>query len=101
MSSAYARCSSSGLFAAMRVAPPLVGLSHFMENAMVAKVARELREDREHRLCAVCLRAERSTLLLPCRHRCLCEGCAASVRQTSGRCPLCRETIESSMRVFS
>ena len=41
-------------------------------------------------LCVVCLSEPRTTLVLPCRHVCLCRPCAEAVRQRRPRCPLCR-----------
>ena len=67
---------------------------------VVDAVASALREEREAHLCAVCLRAERSTVLLPCRHAVLCATCASTVRETSGRCPLCRADVDDVIRTF-
>lgn len=66
----------------------------------VEAIASELREERDAHLCAICHHAERTTVLLPCRHAVLCDTCAKTVRDTSGRCPLCRAAIEDGMRVF-
>ena len=46
--------------------------------------------------CCVCLGASRTVLLLPCRHLCLCAGCAGQV----GCCPLCRGAIAARVAVF-
>jgi serine/threonine protein kinase len=40
-------------------------------------------------LCVVCEDAQKSVLLLPCKHICMCEGCAEGVRD----CPICRTNI--------
>ena len=46
--------------------------------------------------CCVCLAAKRSTLLLPCRHLCMCNACATHVvERASARCPLCRVFIQA------
>ena len=54
------------------------------------------------RLCCVCLQAERTTLLMPCRHVVLCAACATHVveSETARRCPLCRVGIEGTMRIY-
>ena len=39
--------------------------------------------------CIICLDAERSHLLTPCGHRCLCKGCAEDM-ELPRRCPICR-----------
>ena len=64
-------------------------------------VARGLREELEARRCVVCMRAERSVVLLPCRHAVLCGACSAHIEKSSNRCPLCRVAIESTMRVYA
>ena len=64
-------------------------------------VARGLREELEARRCVVCMRAERSVVLLPCRHAVLCGACSAHIEKSSNRCPLCRMAIESTMRVYA
>jgi len=46
--------------------------------------------------CCVCLSAPKTTLLLPCRHLCVCNGCAtAVVERGSAKCPLCRAFIQA------
>ena len=64
-------------------------------------VARGLREELEARRCVVCMRAERSVVLLPCRHAVLCGACSAHIEKSSNRCPLCRVAVESTMRVYA
>mmetsp|Transcript_348 Transcript_348/g.238 ORF Transcript_348/g.238 Transcript_348/m.238 type:complete len:240 (+) Transcript_348:43-762(+) len=41
--------------------------------------------------CAVCLGAPRNTVVLPCRHCCICEECAARMRTSGSKCPICRQ----------
>ena len=62
----------------------------------------------EH-LCVVCLDSPRCTLLLPCKHLCLCKGCASSVlapkdatgnQQRRNLCPLCQSPVVEVMDVF-
>jgi len=67
---------------------------------LVSAIADELRAERDARRCCVCMAAERSTLMLPCKHAVLCETCATSVQESSGRCPLCRETIVDTIRMY-
>ena len=63
----------------------------------------------ERSLCVVCLEAERTHLVSPCGHRCLCEECSVDFKplddgwQRAGRapeCPLCRESIERVVKVW-
>ena len=69
--------------------------------AAAAEVSAQLRLEREARQCAVCLLKERETVLLPCRHSVMCSTCTQHVQHSSGRCPLCRGAIESSLRVYN
>lgn len=40
--------------------------------------------------CVICMSEERDTMLLPCRHLCLCGSCAQSLRYQAHSCPICR-----------
>lgn len=40
--------------------------------------------------CVVCLSDLRDTLILPCRHLCLCNSCADTLRYQASSCPICR-----------
>uniref|UniRef100_A0A7S1G633 RanBP-type and C3HC4-type zinc finger-containing protein 1 n=1 Tax=Bicosoecida sp. CB-2014 TaxID=1486930 RepID=A0A7S1G633_9STRA len=51
--------------------------------------------DRE---CAVCMDAEKTHLLMPCRHLLLCEACAEG--QPGRECPTCRAPCDSVVRIF-
>ena len=68
--------------------------------AAAADIVRSLREERESHRCAVCLRAPRQVVLMPCRHAVLCASCTQHIERSSCRCPLCRTPIESSVRIF-
>lgn len=45
--------------------------------------------------CVICLTEPRDTLFLPCRHMCICLGCAQTLGTGDGKCPLCRQTYQS------
>ena len=40
--------------------------------------------------CKVCLEAPKQVVLLPCKHRALCSGCATRIDS----CPICRAKVE-------
>lgn len=40
--------------------------------------------------CVVCMSNLRDTVMLPCRHLCLCSDCAGQMRNKESRCPICR-----------
>ena len=48
--------------------------------------------------CIVCLETLRTHTLIPCGHRCLCEGCAASHQWEA--CPVCREPAQGVFRIY-
>jgi hypothetical protein len=50
-------------------------------------------------LCTICLDKNRSVVLMPCRHLCLCEACAG-LRQLRD-CPICRQRITCKIVVFT
>lgn len=60
---------------------------------------KKLGVEQEQKLCVICQVQEKTVLLLPCRHLCLCEKC--SVRSEVTDCPLCRLNIQDKIRVFA
>ena len=53
----------------------------------------------DRRLCVICCEKEKSIVLLPCRHMCLCEDC--SEHDDLLQCPLCRRQIAHKFSVFA
>eukprot|EP00760_Papus_ankaliazontas_P006700 PhM_4_TR13141/c0_g1_i1/m.58403 len=49
--------------------------------------------DSEDNVCVVCLCEPKDTTVLPCRHMCLCMGCAEIVKAQTNKCPMCRQAI--------
>jgi hypothetical protein len=56
-------------------------------------------EDTEGRECVICMSAPRDTTVLPCRHMCMCQACAAALRTQTNKCPICREPMESLLHI--
>ena len=57
----------------------------------------------EKTLCIICQDAEKTIVLLPCKHLCVCNDCGERLFQSVGRkrdCPLCRKRIEHIMKVY-
>ena len=52
-------------------------------------------EDKSRQLCVVCYTNCVDTVMVPCGHACMCHGCAKRVKETSGKCPICRRLIEN------
>ena len=48
--------------------------------------------------CVVCLTEPKTTILLPCRHLCVCSECFPQVNQ-SAKCPVCRAPFETYLQV--
>jgi hypothetical protein len=49
--------------------------------------------------CVVCLSDPRDTLILPCRHLCLCYACADSLRYQANNCPICRAPFRALLQI--
>lgn len=49
--------------------------------------------------CVICLMSDRNTLLLPCRHMCICSDCADTLGKGDGKCPICRHDYASMITV--
>nr|GEU45372.1 E3 ubiquitin-protein ligase SPL2 [Tanacetum cinerariifolium] len=55
----------------------------------------------EGQLCVICLLRQRRSAFVPCGHLVCCPRCALSVeRETSPKCPVCRQAIRSSVRIY-
>ena len=55
-------------------------------------------EQDQRAACIVCQDRPTCMIVLPCRHVCLCEVCSRLPELRL--CPLCREAIDSSLRVY-
>ncbi|VDN19984.1 unnamed protein product [Gongylonema pulchrum] len=56
--------------------------------------------------CIICMSDIRDTVILPCRHLCICNGCAETLRYKLNNCPICRSPFRAllqlkTMRVVS
>eukprot|EP00112_Aurelia_sp_Birch-Aquarium-sp1_P018218 Seg432.1 transcript_id=Seg432.1/GoldUCD/mRNA.D3Y31 product="E3 ubiquitin-protein ligase RNF26" protein_id=Seg432.1/GoldUCD/D3Y31 len=72
-------------------------------NIKVAAPPPNLPQDDERHLCIVCQDNDRTTVLLPCKHLCLCHDCAVTLKRSAHRlrkCPLCRHQIENTLKVY-
>jgi hypothetical protein len=53
----------------------------------------------EGRECVICMCEQRDTMVLPCRHMCLCAECAQALRLQTNKCPICRAAVESFLQI--
>ncbi|KAJ6742567.1 RING/U-BOX SUPERFAMILY PROTEIN-RELATED [Salix viminalis] len=49
--------------------------------------------------CVICLSEPRDTAVLPCRHMCMCSGCAKVLRFQTNRCPICRQPVDRLLEI--
>ncbi|KAK1696738.1 hypothetical protein QYE76_013435 [Lolium multiflorum] len=49
--------------------------------------------------CVICLTEPRDTAVFPCRHLCMCSGCAQALSLQSDKCPICRQPIEKLIEI--
>jgi len=49
--------------------------------------------------CVICMSDMRDTLILPCRHLCLCRDCAESLRYQASNCPICRSPFHALLQI--
>lgn len=55
----------------------------------------------EGMLCVICLMRRRRSAFVPCGHLVCCPRCALSVeRDLTPKCPVCRQTIHNSVRIY-
>jgi hypothetical protein len=76
---------------------PVGGESPQPEGVMAGVVE----DNDEEGLCVICLTNEKTTVVMPCRHLCLCKECAEELRQRSPKCPVCRGPIAQLVSVKS
>mmetsp|Transcript_16085 Transcript_16085/g.27160 ORF Transcript_16085/g.27160 Transcript_16085/m.27160 type:complete len:138 (-) Transcript_16085:397-810(-) len=55
--------------------------------------------DESQKECVVCYTSTKDTVVLPCRHMCLCIDCSQIVRMQTNKCPICRTQVSSFLHV--
>ncbi|KAL6134714.1 hypothetical protein ACLB2K_066942 [Fragaria x ananassa] len=61
----------------------------------------EVGEVSDGQLCVICLMRRRRSAFIPCGHLVCCHRCCTSVvLSTSPKCPVCRQEIRSSVRIY-
>lgn len=50
--------------------------------------------------CVVCFSKENDYAFMPCRHKCVCQGCAKATYDRYRECPICRQPITSAKQIY-
>lgn len=61
---------------------------------------KNLNQSNDDRCCVICQERLKCILLLPCRHVCMCSECNERFQLYDNACPICRNHIEDTMRIF-
>lgn len=69
------------------------------ENTIVQQQGSDEDTDDNGSECVICMCDVRDTLILPCRHLCLCNGCADSLRYQANNCPICRAPFRALLQI--
>ena len=64
------------------------------------QLAMKLDDEYHCKECVVCQESRKECAFLPCRHLCVCRGCAESIQGRDRTCPLCRGVSTSIMKIF-
>jgi RING finger protein 26 len=56
---------------------------------------------KSQRMCVVCQEREKTVVLMPCRHLCLCDVCGDAASSQVKACPLCRRQIVNKINVYA
>lgn len=59
------------------------------------KIIMNIYEDKDETLCCICFTNEKDVVYSTCGHYCSCYECAVLVKNTQGKCPICRSKIIS------
>ena len=51
-------------------------------------------------LCIVCMDEQKSHVMIPCGHICVCESCKALFDRDHALCPICRLEVQSVIKIF-
>ncbi|KAH8308542.1 hypothetical protein KR044_001740 [Drosophila immigrans] len=70
-----------------------------IENKAVNKSPLDEEIDDHGSECVICMSETRDTLILPCRHLCLCNSCADSLRYQANNCPICRAPFRALLQI--
>lgn len=55
--------------------------------------------DETQKECVICYTITKDTVVLPCRHMCLCIQCSQIVRMQTNKCPICRTQVSGFLQI--
>ncbi|ETN66792.1 mahogunin [Anopheles darlingi] len=70
-----------------------------IENKLTSKSITDEETEDNGSECVICMCDTRDTLILPCRHLCLCNSCADSLRYQANNCPICRAPFRALLQI--
>ncbi|KAL9300174.1 Kinesin-like protein KIN-7M [Arabidopsis thaliana] len=71
-------------------------MQEMKEKEMKSQAAAAANADANSHICKVCFESPTATILLPCRHFCLCKSCSLACSE----CPICRTKISDRLFAF-
>jgi hypothetical protein len=71
-----------------------------MTNTTRKRLLHQLEQEEESKLCVVCQDRKKCVIVLPCRHLCLCVECCIVIRGGLGTCPMCRQVVRRTMKIY-
>lgn len=80
---------------------PISRVSEELSDHELQELQKKLYAEKERRICVICQDRERSVLLYPCGHMCVCEECTNAIRQRGHPCPICRQDIIDTLKVYT
>ena len=73
---------------------PARSLSTIQPNAQASSMT----DDKSDKMCRICFDRIADTVMVPCGHAIVCDGCSGTVGDT---CPLCRKPIQQIVRTYT
>ncbi|KAG5672913.1 hypothetical protein PVAND_003001 [Polypedilum vanderplanki] len=70
-----------------------------IENKNLTRVTNNDDDEDTGSECVICICEPRDTLILPCKHLCLCNSCADSLRYQANNCPICRSPFRALLQI--
>ena len=71
---------------------------NLLKSGKLLKLKRKKRRVRPY--CSICISTRVSTILLPCRHLCVCFDCSKNLVTQTNKCPICRNKITNLVRIY-